>query len=52
MKRTNIHLHEGQRAAMVCVAKMKGTKPAVEYRKAIDNHISAHLPTKPKKSTR
>jgi predicted GIY-YIG superfamily endonuclease len=40
--RTNIHFHERQRIAMHAIAKSKGTTAAVEYREAVDNHVTAN----------
>lgn len=43
MKRTNIHLRDDQRDGMVKVAEKRRTKPAKEYREAVDNHLQTHL---------
>lgn len=48
MKRTNIHLHEYQRAGLSALAVRRKTTPAVEVREAVDTHLATHKKKKTK----
>lgn len=44
MIRTNIYFSDTQRKAMTRIAKRRKTKPAQQYRDAVDAHIEKYLP--------